>query len=109
MKEYYMIINKQGFVNAKEEPRALKIWTSVLIDNISIIMHTYKDYELLELLLFNLPWFQPNTSHADHFSCYMRLCKSIFPHDSNFIPKVVKHVFSPNGLFKYVFLRLIAL
>lgn len=57
MKEYYQMINKQSFVNTKEEASSLRIWIKVFIDTMSILIDDFKDYELLELLIFKLPWF----------------------------------------------------
>ena len=41
MKEYYSLINKQSFVNAKEEPVALRIWLKVFLDTITMLIHEY--------------------------------------------------------------------
>jgi hypothetical protein len=43
MKEYYSLINKQSFLNAKEEPIALRIWTKVFIESITMLIHEYND------------------------------------------------------------------
>lgn len=51
--------------------------------------------------MFRLPWFTPSTTHGQNFNCFLRLCLALFPHDVSYISKVVKHIFSPAGLFQY--------
>eukprot|EP00347_Sterkiella_histriomuscorum_P009398 403341366 len=104
LKNYYQIINRQGFVNAKEDSQALRIWVKVFLETITNIIHDYQDSELLELIVFKLPWFTPTTTHGQNFNSFMRLCLAIFPHDVSYIHKVIKHIFSPHGLFQCVML-----
>lgn len=40
-KEYYYTINRQGFVNAKEEPQSLRIWMKVFLESLTNIIHEY--------------------------------------------------------------------
>jgi hypothetical protein len=86
MKEYYSLINKQSFVNAKEEPRALRIWTRVFVDSVSLITDSYKDYELLELFMFKLPWFKPTTTHGLFFDFFAKYALALFAVDPSYIP-----------------------
>jgi hypothetical protein len=79
MKEYYRLINKQSFVNAKEEPAALRIWMRVFMDSLPLIIDDFKDYELLELLLFKLPWFHPTTTHGQNIHCFIKLTMAVLP------------------------------
>ncbi|CDW86819.1 UNKNOWN [Stylonychia lemnae] len=104
IKNYYQVINRQGFVNAKEESQALRIWVKVFLETITNIIHEYQDHELLELLVFKLPWFTPTTTHGQNFNSYIRLCLAVFPHDVSYIHKVIKHIFSPHGLFQCIML-----
>ena len=69
MNEYYKLINKQSFVKAKSEDSglSLRLWIRVFINLLATIIHVYQDYELLELLVFKLPWFQPTTTHGQNF------------------------------------------
>lgn len=85
MKDYYSLINKQSFVNAKEEPRALRIWTRVFMDSLSLIIDHYKDYELLELFIFKLPWFKPTTTHGLFFDCFSKYALALFSLDFSYI------------------------
>lgn len=58
------MINRQSFMNAKEDPKALRIWAKVFLDSLCIIINDFNDMELLELLVFKLPWFLPTTTHG---------------------------------------------
>lgn len=100
MKEYYQLINKQSFVNAKEEPLALRIWLKVFSETISLTIHQFRDTEFLELLVFKLPWFISSTTHGQNFHLFVRLVLTVFPHDVSYINRVIKHIFSPHGLFQ---------
>jgi len=51
-------------VHAKEEANSLRIWLKVFVDTMSVLIDDFKDYELLELLIFKLPWFSPTTTHG---------------------------------------------
>lgn len=100
MKEFYEIINKQSFMNAKEDPKTLRVWVKVFLESLSKIIHEYNDSELLELLVFKLPWFIPTATHGQNFNSFMVLVKAIVPHDVSYIHKVINHIFSSQGLFK---------
>jgi hypothetical protein len=83
-------------MNATVDSSELKLWVKVFLENNSC----YKDSELIELLLFKLPWFTSTTIHGQNFNCFLRLVLAILPHDVSFIPKVINYVFSSQGLFQ---------
>jgi hypothetical protein len=101
VKDFYDIINKQSFMNAKDESTTnLRVWTRVFLESLSKIIHEYNDKELMELIVFKLPWFLPTTTHGQSFNSYLRLVMAVLPHDVSYIHKVINHVFSSQGLFQ---------
>ena len=87
-------------MSAKEDPKTLRVWVKVFLDSLSKIIHDYNDIELLELLVFKLPWFIPTTAHGQSFNSFLRLVMAVLPHDVSYIHKVINHIFSPHGLFQ---------
>jgi len=87
-------------MNAKEDPKTLRVWVKVFLESISKIIHEYNDKELLELLVFKLPWFIPTTTHGQNFNSFLRLVMAVLPHDVSYIHKVINHIFSSHGLFQ---------
>lgn len=87
-------------MNAKEDPKSLRLWVKVFLESISKIIHEYNDKELMELLVFTLPWFLPTTTHGQSFNSFLRLVMAVLPHDVSYIHKVINHIFSSNGLFQ---------
>lgn len=87
-------------MHSKEEPRSLRTWVKVFIDCLPKIVHDYCDNELLELIIFKLPWFIPTTSHGQNFNSFLRLVMAVLPHDVTYIHKVINHIFSTQGLFQ---------
>lgn len=75
------MLNKQTFCNAKEEPAALRIWMSVFTSSLTELVDVYKDSELLELILFKLPWFLPTTTHGQNFDAFAQFCLALFQRD----------------------------
>ena len=78
----------------KEEPGALRIWMKVFEDSLSLLINEYKDHELLELILFKLPWFNPTTTHGHNFKSYIRFVLALIPFDVSYLNKVLKDIFS---------------
>jgi hypothetical protein len=59
------VINKQSFMNAKEETsRNIRIWVKVFLETLSKMIHEYHEKDLVELFVFKLPWFVPSTAHG---------------------------------------------
>ena len=87
-------------MNAREDAKALRLWVRVFTESISKIIHEYNDRELLELLIFKLPWFNATTTHGQNFSSFLRLVMAVLPHDVSYIHKVINHIFSSQGLFQ---------
>ncbi len=56
VKEYYQTLNGQDFLKANSEPRKLRLWVKVFLRSLSLIFDTYNDLEIVDLLLFKLPW-----------------------------------------------------
>jgi hypothetical protein len=100
LKEFYNVINKQSFMNAKDEnSRNLRIWVKVFLEMLPKLIHEYQEKELVDLFVFKLPWFVPSTSHGQNFNSFLRLALAVLPHDVSYIHKVINHIFSSNGLF----------
>jgi len=88
-------------MNAKDENnKQLRIWVRVFLESLSKIIHEYNEKELVELILFKLPWFIPTTTHGQSFNSYLRLVLAVLPHDVSYIHKVINHIFSSQGLFQ---------
>lgn len=87
-------------MSAKEDPRSLRLWVKVFLESLSKIIHDYNDSELLELIVFKLPWFVSTTTHGQNFNSFLRLVMAVLPHDVSYIPKVINHIFSSHGLFQ---------
>lgn len=87
-------------MNAKEDPKTLRVWVKVFLESISKIIHEYNDKELLELIVFKLPWFIPTTTHGQNFNSFLRLVMAVLPHDVSYIHKIINHIFSSHGLFQ---------
>jgi hypothetical protein len=82
-------------MNPKDDNTSnLRLWTRVFLESLSKIIHEYNDKELLELILFKLPWFVPATTHGQSFNSYLRLVMAVLPHDVSYIHKVIIHIFS---------------
>ena len=86
-------------MNAKEDPKTLRLWVKVFLESLSKIIHEFNDKELLELIVFKLPWFIPTTTHGQSFNSFLRLVMAVLPHDVSYIHKVINHIFSSHGLF----------
>ena len=71
-------------MNAKEDPKSLRLWVKAFLESIPKIIHEYNNKELLELLVFTLPWFIPTTTHGQSFNSFLRLFMAV--------------LFSSNGL-----------
>ncbi len=87
-------------MNAKEDPKTLRLWVKVFLESLSKIIHEFNDKELLELIVFKLPWFIPTTTHGQSFNSFLRLVMAVLPHDVSYIHKVINHIFSSHGLFQ---------
>jgi len=95
------VINKQSFMNAKDDStRNLRIWVKVFLETLSKMIHEFHEKELVELFVFKLPWFIPTTTHGQSFNSFLRVALAIVPHDVSYIHKVINHIFSSNGLFQ---------
>ncbi len=75
------MLNQQSFMNfSKEEPAALTIWIEVFMANLNLIIHKYKDFELIDLLLLKLPWFNEATAHGKCFTGFEQFAFAVFPY-----------------------------
>ena len=50
------MIQLQPFTKANCDQRSLRIWVKAFIELMPVITKEYKDQELIDLLLFQLPW-----------------------------------------------------
>lgn len=56
VKEYHALISQQNFTKANCNERVLRLWIKAFLEMMPTIVEEYKDNELLDLLLFKLPW-----------------------------------------------------
>ena len=57
LKEYRECINNCTFIRpSKLEGRSLRLWVKAFLESINEIVTKHKDHELVDLLLYKLPW-----------------------------------------------------
>lgn len=57
MKEYKDCINNCTFIRpSKLEGRSLRLWIKAFLESIDDIVIKHRDHELVDLLLYKLPW-----------------------------------------------------
>ena len=56
MKKYREQINKCTFIKANCEARPLRLWVKAFLESLDEIVVKHKDQDLIDLLLYKLPW-----------------------------------------------------
>ena len=56
LKDYHELISQQPFTKANCNERVLRLWTKAFLQKMPTIVKEFGDHELIELLLFKLPW-----------------------------------------------------
>lgn len=56
LKEYQQLLSQQPFTKANCNERVLRLWVKAFLELMPTIVNEYKDSELVDLVLFKLPW-----------------------------------------------------
>lgn len=56
MKDYNQLLSQQPFTKANCNERVLRLWVKAFLELMPTIVNEYKDSELVDLVLFKLPW-----------------------------------------------------
>ena len=56
LQDYHELIDQQPFKKANCNERVLRLWTKALLEMMPTIVTEFRDDELVNLLLFKLPW-----------------------------------------------------
>lgn len=54
--QFYAEFKNQTFLNGASEPRFLRLWMKAFLETLPQIILDFKDTELVDLLMFTLPW-----------------------------------------------------
>jgi len=56
IKDYHELISQQPFTKAGCHERVLRLWTKAFLEMMPTIVSEFGDLDLVELLLYKLPW-----------------------------------------------------
>ena len=56
LQDYQKLISSQHFTKANCNERVLRLWVKAILEMMPAIITEYGDTELIELLLYKLPW-----------------------------------------------------